>query len=126
MNKTSHSIGQHAEEACCVYLQQQGLKLIARNYHGHRGEIDIIMQDGNTLVFVEVRFRKNSFYGDGLESVTTKKQQRIFNTAEEYLQKETKLKNARIDVVAMSQKPQNNDSKNTEANYSFEWVKNAF
>lgn len=84
------------------------------------------MTDGNTLVFVEVRFRKNNFYGDGLESVTAQKQQRILSTAEEYLQNETNLKNGRIDVVAMSQKPQNNDRDNTEDNYTFDWIKDAF
>jgi putative endonuclease len=126
LNKTSHSKGQHAENACCEYLKQQGLKLIARNYRGHRGEIDIIMQDSNTLVFIEVRFRKNNLYGDGLESVTTKKQQRILNTAEEYLQNETKLKNARIDVVAMSQNLQNKHNDDSEVDYSFDWIKNAF
>lgn len=84
------------------------------------------MQDGNTLVFVEVRFRKNDFYGGGLESVNIQKQQRILNTAEQYLQNETKLKNGRIDVVAMSQKPQNKGTDDNEDNYSFEWIKNAF
>jgi putative endonuclease len=126
LNQTSHNKGQHAENACCEYLRQQGLKLIARNYRGHRGEIDIILQDGNTLVFVEVRFRKNNFYGGGLESVTPQKQHRILKTAEEYMQNETKLKNGRIDVVAMSQKPQNKHSENTEDDYTFEWIKNAF
>ncbi|MCW8922318.1 MAG: YraN family protein [Gammaproteobacteria bacterium] len=126
MNQTSHNIGQRAESACCDYLTQQGLKLVVKNYHGHRGEIDLVMQDGNTLVFVEVRYRKNSFYGNGQESITSQKQQRILNTAEEYLQNETKLKNARIDVVAMSQKPQNKDNGDLEDNYTFEWIKNAF
>lgn len=84
------------------------------------------MQDSNTLVFIEVRFRKNNLYGDGLESVTSQKQQRILSTAEEYLQNETKLKNARIDVVAMSQKPQNMRNEDSEAGYSFDWIKNAF
>ncbi|MDH5611064.1 MAG: YraN family protein [Gammaproteobacteria bacterium] len=126
MNQTSHNKGQHAENACCEYLKQQGLKLVARNYRGHRGEIDIILQDGNTLVFVEVRYRKNNFYGNGLESVTTQKQQRILRTAQEYMQNETKLKNGRIDVVAMSQKLQNTHSENTEDSYTFEWIKDAF
>ena len=126
MNQTSHSIGQHAENACCEYLKQQGLKLVARNYRGRRGEIDLILQEGNTLIFVEVRFRKNSFYGSGLESVTAQKQQRILSTAEEYMQNETKLKNGRIDVVAMSQKPQNKPTENAEDEYTFEWIKNAF
>lgn len=126
LNQTSHSKGQHAENACCEYLKQQGLKLVARNYRGHRGEIDIVMQEAETLVFVEVRFRKNSFYGSALESVDQKKQQRILNTAEEYLQNKTKIKNGRIDVVAMSQKPQNKRDDNTQDIYSFEWIKNAF
>lgn len=126
LNQTSYSKGQHAENACCEYLRQQGLKLVARNYHGHRGEIDLIMQDGQTLIFVEVRFRKNSFYGGALESVTAQKQQRILRTAEEYLQHETKLKNGRIDVVAMSEKLQNANIENPNENYSFEWIKNAF
>ena len=99
---------------------------MARNYRGHRGEIDIVMQEAETLVFVEVRFRKNSFYGSALESVDQKKQQRILNTAEEYLQNKTKIKNGRIDVVAMSQKPQNKRDDNTQDIYSFEWIKNAF
>ena len=77
MNQTSHSKGQHAERACCEFLQQQGLKLLARNYRGRHGEIDIIMQDKDALVFVEVRYRKNNHYGGALESVTAGKQARI-------------------------------------------------
>jgi len=84
------------------------------------------MQEDKTLVFIEVRFRKNNFYGSGLESINLQKQQRILNTAEQYLQNETKLKNARIDVVAMSQKPQNKPIDDDEINYNFDWIKNAF
>jgi len=67
MKQTSRDRGQHAENACCEYLQQQGLKLLTRNYRGKRGEIDIVMQDKNALVFVEVRYRKNDFFGGALE-----------------------------------------------------------
>jgi putative endonuclease len=123
---TSHSKGQLAENACCQYLQQQGLKLLARNYRGQRGEIDIVMQDKDALVFVEVRYRKNNTYGGALESVTINKQARILATAEQYLQHETKMKNARIDVVAMSQKPQNKATGNSSDEYVFEWIKDAF
>lgn len=126
MSQTSYSKGQHAENACCEFLRQQGLKLVTRNYHGQRGEIDLIMQEGQTLIFIEVRFRKNDFFGGALESVTAQKQQRIKCTAEQYLQHETKLKNGRIDVVAMSEKPQNGQPVDVEAEYSFEWIKNAF
>lgn len=123
---TSHSKGQHAESACCEYLQQQGLKLLTRNYRGKRGEIDIVMQDENALVFVEVRYRKNDAYGGALESITAEKQARVTATAEQYLQHETKMKNGRIDVVAMSQKLQNKATKNSDEEYAFEWIKNAF
>ena len=74
MERTSHNIGQHAENACCKYLQKQGLKLLSRNYRGKRGEIDIIMQDKDSLVFVEVRYRKNNLFGGALASITPKKQ----------------------------------------------------
>jgi putative endonuclease len=131
MERTSHSRGQHAENACCKYLQQQGLKLLAKNYRSYKGEIDIIMQDKDTLVFIEVRFRKNDHYGGGLESITPKKKKRILATAEQYLQRETILENGRIDVVAMSQKPQDATSLHRSSDlskeeYVFEWVKDAF
>lgn len=126
MDKTSHSKGQHAENACCEYLQQRGLKLLAKNYRGQRGEIDIVMQDKDALVFVEVRYRKNNFYGGALESITAEKQARVAATAEQYLQHETKIKNGRIDVVAMSQKLQNMPTENSNDEYTFEWIKDAF
>jgi putative endonuclease len=126
MKQTSHSKGQHAESACCEYLQQQGLKLLTRNYRGKRGEIDIVMLDENALVFVEVRYRKNNAFGGALESITTDKQARVSATAEQYLQHETKIKNGRIDVVAMSQKPQNKATVNPNDEYTFEWIKDAF
>ena len=108
--QNSRDRGQDAELACCKYLQQQGLKLLAKNYHGRRGELDLIMRDNNTVVFVEVRFRKNDAYGSALESITSSKQEKLRITAEQYLQTETKLKNGRFDVVAMTEKVQNNGS----------------
>jgi len=126
MKQTSHSRGQHAENACCDYLQQQGLKLLTKNYRGKRGEIDIVMQDKSALVFVEVRYRKNNAFGGALESITADKQARVSATAEQYLQLETTIKNGRIDVVAMSQKPQNKATGNSNDEYTFEWIKNAF
>ena len=126
VKQTSHSKGQHAENACCEYLKQQGLTLLEQNYRGPHGEIDIVMKDKNTLVFVEVRYRKNDDYGGALESITSTKQARILATAEQYLQRETRIKNARIDVVAMSQKPQNKATEQSSDEYSFDWIKNAF
>jgi putative endonuclease len=122
MVQSSRDRGQDAELACCKYLQQQGLKLLAKNYHGRRGELDLVMRDNNTVVFVEVRYRRNDTYGGALESVTSSKQQKLRITAEQYLQSETELKYGRFDVVAMTEKVHNNGS----SFYSFEWIKNAF
>ncbi|MCP3669207.1 MAG: YraN family protein, partial [Gammaproteobacteria bacterium] len=56
-DQTTRKIGTEAEDLALEYLKQQGLTLLNRNYHCRRGEIDLIMQDGNFLVFVEVRYR---------------------------------------------------------------------
>ena len=69
--------GQHAEQIACEYLQHQGLTLIDKNYHCRQGEIDLVMEHNDTLVFVEVRYRKNNLFGGAKESVTYKKQQKF-------------------------------------------------
>ena len=122
MTPSARDRGRDAEQACCRYLQQQGLKLLARNYHGRRGELDLVMRDQNTVVFVEVRYRRSTAFGGALESVTPSKQHKLRLTAEQYLQQETKLANGRFDVVAMTGKVQNNGTER----YTFEWIKNAF
>ena len=70
-------LGQAAEQAACSYLTRHGLTLIARNFHARQGEIDLIMLDKDTLVFVEVRFRSRQDFGDAAASVTRSKQQKI-------------------------------------------------
>ncbi len=115
--------GEDAEAACCKYLKSQGLKLVAKNFSCRNGEIDIIMLDEATLVFVEVRFRKNSTFGGGLESITYSKQKKLRRTAELYLQQNNQYKNARFDVVSMSK---NTQTSNDKQEYTFGWVTNAF
>ena len=94
--------GQQAEQLACQYLQQHQLKLITQNYHCRRGEIDLIMQDENTLVFVEVRYRKTARFGSALESVDHKKQLKIITTAEHFLmQNDGSYVDYRFDVIAI-------------------------
>lgn len=69
--------GADAEQAACTYLQRQGLKLLARNYHCRRGEIDIVVQDRDCLVFVEVRQRAQSSLVSAAQSVSASKQMRL-------------------------------------------------
>ena len=83
---------------------EQGLILRCRNYHTRRGELDIVMQDGCTIVCVEVKYRRRNQFGSALEFVTAKKLQRIQAAFDFYLldnglnPASTSL---RIDVVAI-------------------------
>ena len=115
--------GTDAENACCAYLKLKGLKLIKKNFRCALGEIDIIMSDKKILVFIEVRFRKNNNYGDGLESITPAKINKLRKTAELYLQQNPQYKNARFDVVAMSK---NTNKTTSKQDYTYNWVSNAF
>ena len=109
--------GREAEDAALDFLKNQGLRLIVRNYRCRRGEIDLIMEDGNTLVLVEVRYRKSSRFGDALESVTRQKQARLIHCASHYLSSSRADKPVRFDVVAMMP----DDGKMT-----VKWVRDAF
>jgi len=110
--------GAKAEETARIYLEQQGLRLVERNYRCRQGEIDLIMQDGETLAFVEVRYRKNTGFGSPAESVTPSKQRRIITTATHYLQSKNdrKMPPCRFDMLAIVGKEQQNIS----------WIKDAF
>ncbi|OJF69149.1 YraN family protein [Alteromonas sp. V450] len=69
--------GNAAEDQACEFLEKQGLCLLSRNYHTRRGELDIVMKDGQTIVCIEVKYRKKSQFGSALEFVTARKLQRI-------------------------------------------------
>jgi len=111
--------GQAAEDLAWRYLQGQGLKSITRNYRCRMGEIDLIMQDQNMLVFVEVRFRRNNSFGGGAASVTFAKQTKLIRTAYYYLQQQkiSEKVACRFDVVAIG-------LQGTKT--QLEWIKNAF
>lgn len=118
MNSTVQ-IGKHAEHYASRFLIDQGLKLVERNWRCRYGEIDLIMLDRATLVFVEVRYRKNTTFADPLESVNRTKQQKIIAAAHFFLQQNSQWQeyNCRFDVVA---------AKSIDRKYCFDWVKHAF
>jgi len=115
----NQTIGKLAENAAYDFLLTRGLKPVARNYRAATGEIDIIMRDSNDIVFIEVRYRKNDHFGDGAESITWKKQNKIYKTALHFLLNNSKLNkcNYRFDVIAMSQL--NNQ-------FEIDWIDDAF
>lgn len=106
--------GKKAENVACSFLLQNGLSVVTRNYHCRYGEIDLIMQDSDFLVFVEVRYRQSSTFGNAAESVDQNKQRKIVFAANHYLQIHPSSLATRFDVVAMS------------ANQEIEWITNAF
>lgn len=95
--------GSIAENLACQYLETRGLVLVARNVRYRGGELDLIMREGETLVFVEVRSRRQSTYGTPAESVTPTKQQRLIHAASLYLQRQALDPPCRFDVVAILQ-----------------------
>ena len=94
-------LGQEAETAACRHLEKKGYKLRTANYRTKLGEIDLIMDQGDNLVFVEVRKRTSNAYGTPAETVTPQKQKRIAKTALMFI-KENRLadRNLRFDIVA--------------------------
>ena len=116
--------GEYTETLACQFLENKGLTLIEKNFHCRLGEIDLIMQDTNSLVFVEVRYRKNIDFGSGAESVTASKQEKLIKTASVYLQQHDKLNQypARFDVVSITGSLESN---NINA-INFDWIENAF
>ncbi|VAW58793.1 hypothetical protein MNBD_GAMMA11-2711 [hydrothermal vent metagenome] len=114
---TRRSKGKAAEALACKHLKENGLRLIEKNFHSRAGEIDLIMQDDNTLVFIEVRYRKNQDFGGAKASITPAKQQRIRKTALYYMQKKGEEFYARFDVLAMSGEGEQ---------LTYEWIQNAF
>lgn len=108
--------GARAERLAAAFLISRGLEPIAQNYRTRRGEIDLIMRDGKTLVFVEVRLRTNRYYGDGMDSVTARKRARIIAAAQAYLQSLSRVPACRFDVVALA----------TLDGDAIEWVRDAF
>lgn len=94
-------IGQAGEDAALNYLQRQGLISIERNFRCKGGEIDLLMQDQDVLVFVEVRKRADKNYGGAAASITPAKQKRLIIAAQHYLQRYTMPPACRFDVVAI-------------------------
>jgi putative endonuclease len=108
-------IKSHPTEALAAqHLTQKGLALLEQNYHSRFGEIDLIMRDQHTLVFIEVRQRSSNRFGDALESVDQRKQQKIILTAQHYLSMHPDESPCRFDVVAL------------DKDHQIQWVKDAF
>jgi putative endonuclease len=100
---SGHRPGARWERRAESFLKRQGLRTLQRNFHARGGEIDLVMEDGNAVVFVEVRFRSGTGHGTGAESVTATKQRRLVLAAQYFLARYPvyRHRNCRFDVISM-------------------------
>jgi putative endonuclease len=111
--------GLYYEKLALKYLKKQGLKFLENNFHSRLGEIDLVMRDKDSIVFIEVRFRENTAFGDGLDTVNKRKQHKLIKTAQLYLIHKGLYEKvpARFDVISIS---------GGKLKPELSWVKNAF
>jgi putative endonuclease len=111
--------GRWAEDRALEHLEACGLEVLARNYRCRFGELDLVMTHGTTLVFVEVRYRRNDRFGRAADTVTPAKQRRLQYAARHFLARfpAGRLPACRFDVVSVSR-----------PNYAPEilWIRDAF
>ncbi|MBP7942476.1 MAG: YraN family protein [Psychrobacter sp.] len=128
--------GSRFEQQACAFLQAQGLILIAQNWQQPKvGELDLIMlekgQAWSILVFIEVRQRQRSGFGDAALSVTKSKQYKIIKAARYFLQQHPEYNDyeCRFDVIAYDTNTKNNSrdvKETTSKNTQPEWLQGAF
>lgn len=94
--------GDPFEQRACVELERAGLRLLARNYTTRHGELDLVMREGDTVVFVEVRYRRSASHGDAATSVTRSKQHKLILAAQHWLAAHPRYATSpcRFDVVS--------------------------
>ncbi|KFX68397.1 hypothetical protein TMS3_0119340 [Pseudomonas taeanensis MS-3] len=119
-HSSSQSSGKAAETLARQHLEQQGLRLLAQNWHCRRGELDLVMLDTDTVVFVEVRYRRHAAWGGAIESVDARKREKLTIAAMHFLQQESRWAKhpCRFDVIAINSKGNSAPQLN--------WIQNAF
>lgn len=100
----AYAKGVMGETAACEYLCQRGMELLTRRFHSPFGEIDLVMADGDELVFVEVKAREHGSARDGLDAVNPGKRRRIIETARCFLgdHPEYAARVTRFDIVTVT------------------------
>ena len=116
-------IGTSRERDAEFFLNKQGLKTLTRNYRCRLGEIDLVMTDGNYLVFTEVRFRRPGSYGTGAESISRAKRSKLIRAAAHYLRSNriSAHQACRFDVVSVEEK-----ITGPKMDYHMNWIRAAF
>jgi putative endonuclease len=115
MNERGAAMEAEAER----WLHARGLRSVARNFRCKAGELDLVMQEGRHLVFVEVRFRRDDSYGGAAASVTGAKQQRLIGAAHAFIESHPRWRDSacRFDVLAGSA---------AAGRLEWQWLRDAF
>jgi putative endonuclease len=108
------ALGDTKERQARALLEREGLRFVASNFRCKLGEVDLVMNDGDTLVFVEVRYRSSHRFGGAAASVDRRKQARLTAAAASFLQQHPVAAPCRFDVVAIGPAGQTN------------WIRHAF
>ncbi len=126
-NKSHRAIGNMCEGWVCSYLENEGYKIVRRNFYTSHGEIDIIAENAKYIVFIEVKARTvsdaMSKYGRPAKAVNTQKRQRLLFSIKTYLRYFPSIKCPRIDVAEVYIQP---DSTEAWPNYRIEYFEGAF
>lgn len=125
------NLGQWAEKQALSFLQTQGFSLIVANYHCRYGEIDLIVQKDQEIIFVEVKARSSTRYAQSYETISLSKQKKIMKSALCFLENEPRFSAfyCRFDVICFdffqqfAKKIQHDFSKFP---YDQQWIENAF
>ena len=119
MRKSKREVGFEYEEIAKNYLEERNLLFVESNYYTKYGEIDLIFleKSSETLVFVEVKYRKNNIYGEAVEAVDKRKKEKIIQSSQIYISKNKWKNGVRYDVIGIIGNKLKND---------INWIKNAF
>lgn len=121
MTRERLHFGKEGEKAAVKFLKKRGYRIIEKNYRNQSGEIDIIAEQDQVLVFVEVKSRTDSEYGEPLEAVTPHKQKKIAQVARGFLARHhIENRDCRFDVVGIQGDP------NSSKTWEIELVTDAF
>jgi putative endonuclease len=117
---SSQQRGDAAEALARQHLVRHGLRLLAQNWRCRLGELDLVMLDVDTVVFVEVRYRSHRAWGGAAESVDARKREKLSRAAQLFLQQESRWATypCRFDVIAITA--------DSQAPAQLDWIQNAF
>lgn len=104
---STKNIGKEGEDIACSFLEEENYKIVERNWHYGKYEVDIIAEKDGLLVFVEVKYRSGTYFGEPEVFVSNKQKRNLIRVANFYVEKKNSFQEIRFDIIAIV----NNDGK---------------